>query len=156
MRTLVILFGFASFCVWAAGNAHACSCEEITPAEGFSRAQFVFTGTVVEASAHIWTIEVDRVWKGRERLLRRARLMDVYAATDCEFFLESGQRYIVFAILAKGGRDKFYHPQVCNWTRPVQSTRVSVAGNQSVWLEDWIARERGPGEPPRETDDLTH
>ncbi len=151
MKNLVVLIGLAIFWVWAAGNALACSCQQISPAEGFDRAQFVFAGTVVEAGSHIWVFHVDRVWKGRERLTRRARLMDVYAAMDCEFFFESGQRYIVFAILAKGSRDVFYHPQVCNWTRPFGSTRVRAEGNESLWLEDWIAREHGPGEPPRES-----
>jgi hypothetical protein len=75
--------------------------------------------------------------------------MDVYATMDCEFFFHTGQRYVFFAILAKGGRDVFYHPQACNWTRPLQSTRVSAEGNGSLWLEDFITREYGPGQQPR-------
>lgn len=148
MKHLVISLGLASFWALGAGCAHACSCKQISPAEGFDRAQFVFTGTVIEAGSHTWVVDVDRVWKGRERLTRQAKLMDVYAAMDCEFFFEQGRRYIVFAILAKGGRDVFYHPQVCNWTRPLRSTLVSAQGNEAMWLEDLIAREHGPGEPP--------
>lgn len=148
MKDLIVFIGLASFWVWGAGNAYACSCEQISPAEGFNRAQFVFIGTVIEAGSHTWVVDVDRVWKGRERLTRKARLMDAYAAMDCEFFFERGRRYIVFAIRAKGGRDVFYHPQVCNWTRPVRSARVSAQGNEALWLEDLIARDHGPGEPP--------
>jgi hypothetical protein len=148
MKYLVIFLGLAGFWVGGAEGAQACSCEQISPAEGFDRAQFVFTGTVVEAGSHTWVVDVDRVWKGRERLTPKAKLMDVYAVMDCEFFFERGQRYIVFAILAKGGRNVFYHPQVCNWTRPLRSTRVPTQGGEALWLEDLIAREHGLGEPP--------
>jgi hypothetical protein len=105
----------------------------------------------VKADAHAWLVEVERVWKGREKLGRTVKLMDVYATTDCEFFFHSGQRYLFFAILAKGGREVFYHPQVCNWNKALQSTRVPAGeGNESLWLEDLIARDHGPGEPPRD------
>ncbi|MGE0213088.1 MAG: hypothetical protein AB7S41_15470 [Parvibaculaceae bacterium] len=151
MKRLVVLSGLAAFALWASGPAHACPCNASTPAEGFDRAQYVFTGTVAEAGAHTWTIDVEQVWKGREKLRPQARLMDVYAKMDCEFFFEKGRRYIVFAIVAKSGGDVFYHPQVCNWTRPLRSTRVSAGKNQSLWLEDLIALEHGPGEPPLES-----
>jgi hypothetical protein len=136
--------------MWAAGAAHACSCDPISPASGYDRAQYVFTGRVVRAEAHTWHVDVERVWKGHERLGRTVKLMDAYASTDCQFFFQLGQRYVFFAILAKGGRDVFYHPQVCNWTRPLQSTRVPAEANEFLWLEDLIAREHGPGEPPRD------
>ena len=97
------LVAVAVLWIWGAGVAHACSCEEISPAEGFERAQYVFTGEVIEAGTHTWVVAVDRVWKGNEKFARRARLMDVYAGIECEFFFQLGQRYIVFAILAKGG-----------------------------------------------------
>lgn len=46
----------------------------------------MFTGKVAEAGTHTWVVEVNRVWKGRETLTHKARLMDVYAKMDCEFF----------------------------------------------------------------------
>ena len=49
------LFGFlalTSAWIGAAGSAQACSCEKISPAEGFERAQYVFTGKVVEGGTH--------------------------------------------------------------------------------------------------------
>lgn len=135
-------------CMWHAG-AHACPCEPLTPEGGFDRAPYVFTGEVVRTEGHTWIVELERVWKGREKLGQTVELMDVYAQIDCEFYFETGQRYIFFAILAKSGRDVFYHPQVCNWTRPLQSTRVQGKGNETLWLEDLIAREHGPGHRPR-------
>ena len=69
---------------------------------------------------------------------------------DCEFFFKEGERYLFFAIVAKGPRDVFYHPQVCNWTAPLQSRRVVTPDGASQWLEDLIIREHGPGEPPGE------
>ncbi len=128
--------------------ALACSCDPISPSAGFDRAQYVFTGKVVRAEHHTWLIAVDRVWKGKEKLAGTVRLMDVYAAIDCEFFFELGRSYLFFAIVAKSGRDVFYHPQVCNWTRPLQSSRVPTEDNESPWLEDFIVREHGAGEPP--------
>jgi hypothetical protein len=71
---------------------------------------------------------------------------------DCEFSFELGQRYLFFAVLAKGGREVFYHPQACNWTRRLQSTRVLAAGNETLWIEDLIVRQQGPGQPPLEPD----
>jgi hypothetical protein len=110
----------------------------------------VFAGKVVKAEQHIWLIEVERVWKGHDRLTRTVELMDVYAGIDCAFFFKLGERYLVFAVLAKGGRHIFFHPQACNWTRPLRSTRVPAEGNDSPWLEDLIVQEHGPGEPPRD------
>jgi hypothetical protein len=134
----------------AAGSAQACSCEKMSPAEGFERAQYVFSGRVMEAGTHTWVVEVDRVWKGRATLTHKARLMDVYTQMDCESFFKEGERYLIFAIVAKGPRDVFYHPQVCNWTSPLQSRRVVTPDGASEWLEDLIMREHGPGEPPGE------
>ena len=45
----------------SAGAAHACTCASISPAQGFTRAEYVFTGTVVEEAGHTWTVDVDRV-----------------------------------------------------------------------------------------------
>jgi hypothetical protein len=150
MKYLARLLVAAICWTWATGAAHACSCEPISPEAGFERAQYVFTGKVVKAEHHIWLVDVERVWKGHEKLDRTVRLMDVYAEMDCEFFFELGRRYLFFTIVAKGGRDVFYHPQACNWTSPLQSTRVLAQENGSLWLEDLIVREHGPGEPPRD------
>jgi hypothetical protein len=145
---LTRLLALAACWIWSTGAAYACSCDSISPEAGFDRAQYVFAGKVVQAEHHTWVIEVERAWKGHEKLARTIRLMDVYAKMDCEFFFQLGQRYVFFAILAKGGREVFYHPQVCNWTRPLRSTRVPTEGNRSLWLEDLIALEHGPGEQP--------
>jgi hypothetical protein len=148
MKKVMWLLVFAIGWTWGAGAAHACSCEPISPEAGFDRAQYVFTGKVVKAESHIWFVEIDRAWKGGEKLRHTIMLMDVYARMDCESFFRLGERYVFFTILAKGGRPPFYHPQVCNWTRPLQSARVPGGDNESLWLEDLIIREHGPGEPP--------
>jgi hypothetical protein len=136
--------------VWA-GAAHACSCERISPDEGFDRAQYVFTGKVAEIRGHTWTVDVDRVWKGAEKLASRVRLLDVYASIDCEFYFEQGRAYLFFAIVAKSSRYVYYQPEVCNWTRPLRSTHVdSLRG--SIWLEDAIVGSHGSGEPPKARD----
>ena len=144
MRKFVSLVGLLSCCV--AGTAQACSCDPISPSAGFDRAQYVFTGKIATADPHSWVVDVDRVWKGK--LSRTIKLMDVYGSIDCEFFFQLGKSYLFFAIIAKGGREVFYHPQVCNWTAPLQSTRVSTKENEPVWVEDFVAREHGPGELP--------
>ena len=148
IRTLAGLLVLTGAWIGSAGNAQACSCEKMSPAEGFERAQYVFTGRVVEAGTHTWVVEVDRVWKGRETLTHKARLMDLYTQMDCESFFKEGEQYLVFAIVAKGPRDVFYHPQVCNWTGPLHSRRVVAPSGASVWLEDSIITEHGLGEPP--------
>jgi hypothetical protein len=135
-------------CAFAAAAARACSCEPSTPEAGSDRAQYVFTGTVVKTVGHQWWLDVERVWKGHDKLDKTVRLMDAYVGIDCETFFKVGERYLVFAILAKGNRHPFYHPQVCNWTRPLHSERVLADDGESLWLEDLIVRNHGPGEPP--------
>lgn len=132
---------------WGSEVASGCRCANISPQEGFDRAQYVFIGTVATAERHTWVVEPDRIWKGS--LPRSVRLMDVYAEIDCEFYFERGKRYLFYAIRAKSGRDVFYHPQVCNLTGPVQSKRIATADGTSLWLEDLIAKEHGPGTPPK-------
>ena len=134
MKHLLRLLALAICWTWGTGDAQACSCVPSSPEAGFDRAQYVFTGKVVKAEHHVWLVDVERVWKGHEKLRHTIKLMDVYARMDCEFFFELGQRYLFFTILAKGGRDVFYHPQACNWTRrlaidarPRPRERVSMA-----------------------------
>jgi hypothetical protein len=66
IRTLAGLLVLTGAWIGAAGSAQARSCEKMSPAAGFERAQYVFTGKVVEAGTHTWVVEVDRVWKGRD------------------------------------------------------------------------------------------
>ena len=156
-RTLVLASVLG--CVVSAGgwigNAHACSCQKISPEDGFGRAEYVFTGKVTEISGHTWTIDVDRVWKGADKLARHARLLDVYASIDCESYFELGRAYIFFAIVAKSSRYVYYQSEVCNWTRPLNSTRVP-GSHGAVWLEDLIAEKYGPGGPPKAEDPWEH
>ena len=147
-RVFLGLLAPISLSLWRPAAAWACACEQISPMEGFNRAQYVFTGTVVQAGTHSWVVNVDRVWKGRDTLTPRARLVDVYASMACEFFFKQGERYLVFATLAKGGRDLFYLPQACNWTTRLGSRRVTTPDGESMWLEDLIVRQYGAGEEP--------
>jgi hypothetical protein len=55
MKALVWLVGSVGLSILGAGAARACSCEQISPAQGFERAQYVFTGQVVETIEHTWT-----------------------------------------------------------------------------------------------------
>jgi hypothetical protein len=137
--------------VLAVGLAHACSCEAISPAQGFERAEYVFTGKVVETAGHTWTIDVDLVWKGSEKLAARVRLLDVYAGIDCASYFEQGRSYLFFAIVAKSSRYVYYQSQVCNWTSALHSRRVP-GRDGSVWLEEFIVENYGPGEAPKGED----
>ena len=131
--------------------AHACSCDRMSPAQGFERAQYVFTGTVVEATPHTWTVAVDRVWKGADKLAQHVRLLDVYAETDCEFYFAAERAYLFFAIVAKSSRYVYYQPQVCNWTRPLNAEPVATADG-AMRIEDLIVKSHGPGERPKAPD----
>ena len=150
-KVLAWLVGSLGLSSAGAGAAHACACDSISPAQGFARAQYVFAGRVVEMTGHTWTVDVDRVWKGADRLAARVRLLDVYNGIDCEFYFEPSRAYLFFAIVAKSSRYVYYQPEVCNWTRALHSTRVA-SPHGAIWLEDLIAEEHGPGEPPRGED----
>ena len=151
LKVLAWLVGSLGLSSAGAGAALACACDSISPAEGFAGAQYVFTGKVVETAAHTWTVDVDRVWKGADKLAARVRLLDVYNGIDCEFYFEPGRAYLFFAIVAKSSRYVYYQPEVCNWTRALRSTHVA-SPHGSIWLEDLIAEEHGPGGPPRGED----
>ena len=117
-------------------------CASMFMRSGLSRSRFrplaiCLYGQVVEAEHHVWLVEVERVWKGHEKLRHTVKLMDVYARMDCEFFFELGQRYLFFAVLAKGGRDVFITRKPVRTSR-LQSTRVLAPGNESLWIEDLI------------------
>src|ERR1700754_3842445 len=90
ISTLARLLVLTGASIAAAGSARACSCEKMSPAEGFERAQYVFTGRVVEAGTHTWVVEVGRGGEGREPLTQKARLMDVYTQMECESFFKEG------------------------------------------------------------------
>jgi hypothetical protein len=154
-QTLGWLVGLLILLTAGADVAHACACESISPAQGFARAQYVFTGKVVDATGHTWTVDVDRVWKGADKLAAQVRLLDVYNGIDCEFYFEPGRSYVFFADVAKSSRYVYYQPEVCNWTRALRSTRVA-SPHGAVWLEDLIAGDYGLGEPPRGEDPWEH
>ena len=145
------LLGSMGFLFLTLSLAQACTCAPISPAQGFERAEFVFTGKVVETIDHTWTVDVDRVWKGSETLAARVRLLDVYAGIDCASFFETGRGYLFFAIVAKSSRYVYYQSQVCNWTSALRSRRVS-GPDGSGWIEEFIAEKYGPGEPPQAED----
>ena len=151
LRTVASFLAALSAIMVETEIAHACPCEEISPEQGFEEAQYVFTGKVVEEVGHTWTVDVDRVWKGSEKLASRVRLLDVYNGIDCAFYFEQGRSYLFFAIVAKSSRYMYYQPQVCNWTSALRSKRVGGAEG-AMWLEDLIARDYGPGDRPKAED----
>jgi hypothetical protein len=151
VRLKVLAWLVASLGLPAVGAAQACTCAPISPEQGFTRAQYVFTGTVVEEAGHTWTVAVDRVWKGADKLAARVRLLDVYNGIDCAFYFEPGRAYIFFAIVAKSSRYVYYQPEVCNWTRPLRSVRVS-GPHGPAWIEDAIVDDHGPGGPAKAED----
>src|SRR3954452_21984213 len=148
---LACLMGSMSLAAVGTGSAHACPCDQISPVQGFERAQYVFTGKVVETIEHAWTVDVDRVWKGADKLAGRVRLLDVYSGIDCASYFEIERTYLFFAIVAKSTRYVYYQPQVCSWTSALQSKRV-VGADGSMWLEDFIVKNYGPGERPKAED----
>jgi hypothetical protein len=151
LKVLAWLVGSLGVSLAGADAAYACACDSISPAQGFASAQYVFTGKVVETTGHTWTVDVDRVWKGADKLAARVRLLDVYNGIDCEFYFEPGRAYLFFAIVAKSSRYVYYQPEVCNWTRALRSTRVT-SQHGAIWLEDLIVEDHGPGGPPRGED----
>ena len=151
IKAFVCLVAFVGSSMLGGGAAQACACDQISPAQGFERAQYVFKGKVVETIQHTWIVDVDRAWKGSESLAGRVRLLDVYAGIDCEFYFEPGREYLFFAIIAKSSRYVYYQPQVCNLTSALRSKRVPGADG-SVWLEDFIETTYGVGERPKAED----
>src|SRR3954453_8682888 len=99
IRAVAWLLGSVGLSVLGAGTAHACPCDQISPVQGFERAQYVFTGKVVETIEHTWTVDVDRVWKGADKLAGRVRLLDVYSGIDCASYFEIERTYLFFAIV---------------------------------------------------------
>jgi hypothetical protein len=128
-----------------------CPTVSSSPADDAGYSGYVFAGKVVEIIAHTWTVDVDRVWKGADKLAAHVHLLDVYSGIDCASYFDNGRSYLFFVVVAKSSRYTFYQPQVCNWTSALQSKRVADA-DASMWLEDFIVKNYGPGERPRGED----
>src|SRR5882672_6272730 len=150
MKNLVTLLVLASCWMSAAGAAHACSCDPISPAAGFDRAQYVFAGKVARAEAHTWHVEVERVWKGHEKLARTVRLMDVYANDGLRVLFPAWAALSLFRDFGEGRSKRILSPAGLQLDQTLAIDGVPAQGNESLWLEDLIARDHGPGEPPRD------
>jgi FlgD Ig-like domain len=86
--------------------AESCTCYQITPAETFARATFVFVGTVVaeelpssmtntSADKGGWRFTVSRGWKGAP-----TEEVTIYSGLDtgmCGYRFEVGDEYLVYA-----------------------------------------------------------
>jgi hypothetical protein len=134
----------------SAGAAHACTCASISPTQGFTRAEYVFSGTVVEEAGHTWTVDVDRVWKGADKL---APASGCWTSTT-ESIASSTSNQVVPISSSRSWPRAAATPitnPVCNWTRALRSTWVS-SPRGPVWLEDAIVDDHGPGGPPKAED----
>ena len=56
----------------------------------------------MKAEHHVWLVDVERVWKGHEKLHHTIKLMDVYARMECEFSFELGERSLFSAGAREG------------------------------------------------------
>src|SRR4051812_17805819 len=89
----------AASLVFLYGTASACSCEPISVAEGFARAEAVFSGKVISAERARWVFAVGSIWKGE--VAERVVLRDALSLTSCASSFSLGERYVVFARWAK-------------------------------------------------------
>lgn len=102
---LSVSTALAAFAV--AGTAYACSCIQSTPAELYTRAEVVFSGTV-EAVAQpfgpqmiTYSFKVDHTWKGSVGTTTSIRSHE--STATCGMPMEKGKRYVVLAFQGENG-----------------------------------------------------
>ncbi len=136
--TWLIAFGILLF---SASESFACVCRAITPAQGFDRAQAVFTGKVIKAKKSEWTVAVDRVWKGDvEEIIT---LRDAHAGSSCASSYKRGESYLFLINVEKSKRAVVYSPQICNWGTRLKSAQVRFSeGTPYSWIEDLVLKDR--------------
>lgn len=122
-------------------SAESCSCNEITPSEAFTRASFVFLGTVVSeelpssmtntfADMGRWHLSVSRGWKGPP-----AEGVMIYSGLNgggCGHQFQVGNEYLVYA-----------YPVTNTWGNwpegtefPVLRTDLCIRTRQSEWAAE--------------------
>jgi hypothetical protein len=146
MRNLarIVILGCVLF---GAHEVFGCVCGALTPAEGFDRAQVVFTGTVLKAKKSEWVISVERVWKGN--IEPQIVLYDAHADSSCASRFSRGVTYLFLVDVKNSNSAIRYSPQVCNWTNRLKSDRVRFGQDGPYRLvEDWVLMGRGDGYLP--------
>ena len=103
MRWLVVLvFGLSS---WAlSGDASACSCMKLTPAQGLSSSHAVFSGEVTNIAQNEATrfrglevtLRVKKVWKGAPA--EEVKVHTAGSSAACGFPFVQGKTYLVYAV----------------------------------------------------------
>jgi hypothetical protein len=88
------------------GPACACSCVGFTPKQAYDHADAVFVGRVVDRSpkdhfpwettgVEVWTVEVERSYKGDVR--RRQEIVTMESGASCGLELEGSGPFVVYA-----------------------------------------------------------
>ena len=127
----------------------ACICDQtVLPSQGFTHAQAVFTGKVINSGKGRWTVLVMSVWKGDVDEV--ISLRDDSVGTSCASNFKVGNEYLFLADVKRAGKQILYYPQVCNWTIQTRSHKLDL-GSGDMWVEDLVLKDRGSGSPPTST-----
>ncbi len=128
MRWLIVFFlGVSS---WALTNeATACSCMKLTPAEGLSSSQAVFTGEAIAVEKNEATrfgglevtLRVEQVWKGTVE--EQIQVHTAGSSAACGYPFVVGTRYLVYAFSDETDPMRV---SLCSRTAPVENAKEDL------------------------------
>ena len=128
MRWLfVCLLGVSSFALTS--EASACSCMRLTPAEGLSSSQAVFTGEVVSVEKNETTkfggleatLRVEDVWKGD--IGAQVVVHTAASSAACGYNFVVGTKYLVYAYTDETDPMRV---SLCSRTAPVENAKEDL------------------------------
>ncbi len=125
---LVCLLGVASFALTS--EANACSCMRLTPAEGLSSSQAVFTGEVLSVEKNEATkfggleatLRVEDVWKGD--VGAEVEVHTAASSAACGYNFVVGTKYLVYAYTDETDPMRV---SLCSRTAPVENAKEDLA-----------------------------
>jgi hypothetical protein len=128
MRWLIVfLLGLAS--IAQTSEAKACSCMRLTPAEGLSSSQAVFTGEAVAIEKNEATrfggleitLRVGEVWKGA--IEEQVKVHTAASSAACGYTFVIGTKYLVYAF---SNETDPMRVSLCSRTAPLENAKEDL------------------------------
>lgn len=124
---IVLLLGIAS--VAQTSEARACSCMRLTPAEGLSSSQAVFSGEAVSIAKNESTkfggleitLRVEQVWKGA--VPEEVKVHTAASSAACGYTFVVGTKYLVYAFSDKTDPMRV---SLCSRTAPIENAKKDL------------------------------
>ena len=139
------------FALTRAAQVEACSCIRETPAEGFARADAVFSGRIAEVKPNpdsgrggfLVSIEVLEAWKGVTEPI--VKVSTAANSAICGYAFQVGRSYLIYAVRDDG---RPLRVSLCSRTQLLEEAREDLKslGKPSLRIDDGAKSKKGNGD----------